>query len=195
MYLDSFSAPTNKKKKRRIPNAPLLQLQLRQLQPRRVFTLMLSDLCGHFKPCGKDLEVLKDLSTWCHGLVRQPRETAWFDVRSDGNVAHLSAVYCDCWGGKRREGECYLISLNITLHRVQLHHKKSRKETSWSWTRERTFKRKGLRKRIKSVPCSLICKKMFSVMKDCGYFCWWEQLPRFLLVILRPLTCVRTTNK
>lgn len=121
---------------------------------------MLSDLCGHFKPCGKDLEVLKDLSTWCHGLVRQPRETAWFDVRSDGNVAHLSAVYCDCWGGgKRREGECYLISLNITLHRVQLHHKKSRKETSWSWTRERTFKRKGLRKRIKSVPCSLICKK------------------------------------
>lgn len=62
-------------------------------------------------------------------------------------------------GGKRREGECYLISLNITLHRVQLHQKKSRKETSWSWTRERTFKRKGLRKRIKSVPCSLICKK------------------------------------
>lgn len=105
---------------------------------------------------------------------------------------------CLLWllgGGKRREGECYLISLNITLHRVQLHHKKSRKETSWSWTRERTFKRKGLRKRIKSVPCSLICKKMFSVMKDCGYFCWWEQLPRFLLVILRPLTCVRTTNK
>ena len=53
MYLDFFSAPTNKKKCR-IPNT---QLQLQQLQPRRVFTLMPSDLCGHFKPCGKDLEV------------------------------------------------------------------------------------------------------------------------------------------
>lgn len=53
----------------------------------------------------------------------------------DGNVAHVSAV---CGVLERgHEGECYLIGLSITLHRVQIHHE-VKKETSLSSTRKST---------------------------------------------------------
>lgn len=92
---------------------------------------MLSDLCGHFKPCGKDLEVLKtsqhDVMDW---FVNHVRLLDLMSARTETLHTSLLFIVTVGGGGKRCEGECYLISLNITLHRVQLHHKKSRRETS-----------------------------------------------------------------
>lgn len=61
----------------------------------------------------------KNLSTWCHGLVRQPNVTAWFDVPLGWKCC---TRFC-CWGGKRdMRVNVTFISLNITLHRVQFCH-------------------------------------------------------------------------
>lgn len=64
MYLDLFSAPTNKKKKTQIPKHSTTTTATTE----EGFTAMPSELCGLFKPCGKRFRGLKtsqhDVMDW-----------------------------------------------------------------------------------------------------------------------------------
>lgn len=69
---------------------------------------MLSDLCGHFKPCGKDLEVLKtsqhDVMDW---FVNHVRLLDLMSARTE--TLHTSLLFIVTVGGERD------VRVNVTL--------------------------------------------------------------------------------
>lgn len=80
-------------------------------QPRRVFTKMLSDLCGLFKPCGKEFEV-------CFFFNKKEKPLNMMSWTGSSTKCDC-LIWCSPWmemlhtflllgGEKGHEGECYL---------------------------------------------------------------------------------------